>query len=220
MVEQSGQHSGRRRRGVFGIGGAQWLQAIIHRTGIHFPSQHERSHKGFNRVENYGRIIERIHAHGDRGEAGIVFGFDNDTETIFDETLDFLEAAGVQNATFNILTPYPGTPLYRRLEAEGRILTRIGANITAGKMWCSNRGIWNPKLYRKGIGVPIEDSIPLKAFIKDYPILPQDLWVDPAANIAYTLAFRYHGKIIRCLWKWTSSISSIWDPILKIKHGP
>jgi len=57
-------------------------------------------------------------------QAGIVFGFDNDNRTIFGETLDFLEAAGVQNATFNILTPFPGTRLYQRLEAEGRILTR------------------------------------------------------------------------------------------------
>jgi radical SAM superfamily enzyme YgiQ (UPF0313 family) len=56
-------------------------------------------------------------------QAGIVFGFDNDGPTIFGETLDFLEAAGVQNATFNILTPFPGTRLYQRLEAEGRILT-------------------------------------------------------------------------------------------------
>ena len=30
----------------------------------------------------------------------------------------------MQNATFNILTPFPGTRLYERLEAEGRILTR------------------------------------------------------------------------------------------------
>jgi radical SAM superfamily enzyme YgiQ (UPF0313 family) len=35
-----------------------------------------------------------------------------------------LEKAGVQNATFNILTPFPGTPIYRKMEAEGRILTR------------------------------------------------------------------------------------------------
>jgi radical SAM superfamily enzyme YgiQ (UPF0313 family) len=34
-----------------------------------------------------------------------------------------LEAAGVQNATFNILTPFPGTRLYERFEAEGRMLT-------------------------------------------------------------------------------------------------
>lgn len=80
--------------------------------------------KGFNRVEEYVRVIEHIHEHGIAVQAGIVLGFDQDTETIFSETLDFLEAAGVQNATFNILTPYPGTPLYQRLETAGRILTR------------------------------------------------------------------------------------------------
>jgi radical SAM superfamily enzyme YgiQ (UPF0313 family) len=80
--------------------------------------------KGFNRVEEYARIIGRIHAHGIAVQAGIVFGFDHDTPGIFRTTVDFLEDTGVQNATFNILTPYPGTPLFRRLEAEGRILTR------------------------------------------------------------------------------------------------
>jgi radical SAM superfamily enzyme YgiQ (UPF0313 family) len=80
--------------------------------------------KGFNRVDQYARAIERIHAHGIAVQAGIVFGFDHDTPAVFEETLDFLESAGVQNATFNILTPFPGTPLHQRLEAEGRILTR------------------------------------------------------------------------------------------------
>jgi len=80
--------------------------------------------KAFNRVDGYARAVERIHAHGISVQAGIVFGFDNDTEAVFGETLDFLEATGVQNATFNILTPFPGTRLYERLDAEGRILTR------------------------------------------------------------------------------------------------
>jgi radical SAM superfamily enzyme YgiQ (UPF0313 family) len=79
--------------------------------------------KRFNRVSDYGRAIERIHSHGIAVQAGLVFGFDHDSREIFRETLDFLEAAGVQNATFNILTPFPGTRLYERLEAEGRILT-------------------------------------------------------------------------------------------------
>ena len=75
-------------------------------------------------MDEYYQIIERIHSYGISVQAGIVFGFDHDTPRIFEETLDFLEAAGVQNATFNILTPFPGTPLFKRLEAEGRILTR------------------------------------------------------------------------------------------------
>ncbi len=80
--------------------------------------------KQWNRVEEYHRIIARIHSYGIAVQAGIVFGFDHDGPEIFSDTLDFLEAAGIQNATFNILTPFPGTPLFRKLEAEGRILTR------------------------------------------------------------------------------------------------
>ena len=80
--------------------------------------------KRFNRVEEYYQIIERIHSHGIAVQIGIVFGFDHDTPEIFKATIDFLEETGVQNATFNILTPFPGTPLFQRMEAEGRILTR------------------------------------------------------------------------------------------------
>ena len=80
--------------------------------------------KAFNRVEKYAQAIERIHSHGIAVQAGIVFGFDHDTEAVFEETLDVLEKSGVQNATFNILTPFPGTRLHQRLDTEGRILTR------------------------------------------------------------------------------------------------
>jgi radical SAM superfamily enzyme YgiQ (UPF0313 family) len=82
------------------------------------------AHKRFNQVEEYERIIRRIHSYGISVQAGIVFGFDGDTRGVFTETLDFLETAGVQNATFNILTPFPGTRLFKKLESEGRILTR------------------------------------------------------------------------------------------------
>ena len=80
--------------------------------------------KGFNHVDEYYQLIENIHSHGIAVQAGIVFGFDHDTLQIFEATIDFLENAGVQNATFNILTPFPGTRLFERMDAAGRILTR------------------------------------------------------------------------------------------------
>lgn len=43
--------------------------------------------KGFNRVEEYARAVERIHACGMSVQAGIVFGFDHDTEAVFGQTL-------------------------------------------------------------------------------------------------------------------------------------
>jgi radical SAM superfamily enzyme YgiQ (UPF0313 family) len=80
--------------------------------------------KQFNHVDRFAGAIERIHAHGLAVQAGIVFGFDEDAAAVFDQTIDFLEEPGVENATFNLLTPFPGTPLYERLDREGRILTR------------------------------------------------------------------------------------------------
>lgn len=81
------------------------------------------ANKSFNKVEDFYKTINKIHSYGISVQAGVVFGFDHDTKEIFKDTLDFLENAGVQNATFNILTPYPGTSLFSRLEAENRILT-------------------------------------------------------------------------------------------------
>jgi radical SAM superfamily enzyme YgiQ (UPF0313 family) len=98
-------------------------QLFLGLESVSQPSMDE-VHKGFNRVDGYARAIRRIHAHGIAVQAGIVFGFDHDTPAVFKDSVDFLEETGVQNATFNILTPYPGTPLFQRLETEGRLLTR------------------------------------------------------------------------------------------------
>jgi len=91
----------------------------------------DASRKGFNRADEYMDIVKRIHAHGIAVQAGFVFGFDGDTPDVFDKTVKFLENAGIQNATFHILTPYPGTPLYERLLSEGRILSHDWAKYNA-----------------------------------------------------------------------------------------
>ncbi|MCL2058052.1 MAG: B12-binding domain-containing radical SAM protein [Oscillospiraceae bacterium] len=91
----------------------------------------DSARKGFNRTDDYADIVERIHSHGIAVQAGFVFGFDEDAPDVFDKTIDFLEGAGIQNATFHILTPYPGTPLYERLKREGRILTYDWAKYNA-----------------------------------------------------------------------------------------
>lgn len=53
---------------------------------------------------------------------------DDDTPEVFPRTLGFLEAAGFDFAAANVLTPFPGTPLYDVMEADGRITDRDWAN--------------------------------------------------------------------------------------------
>jgi radical SAM superfamily enzyme YgiQ (UPF0313 family) len=74
-----------------------------------------------NRPERYQEIIGRLREYGIGTWASFVFGFDTDDTEVFDRTVEFGIAAKLTMASFAILTPYPGTRLYRRLAEEGRL---------------------------------------------------------------------------------------------------
>ncbi|MEM4258291.1 MAG: radical SAM protein [Candidatus Thermoplasmatota archaeon] len=80
--------------------------------------------KTVNTVEDFKKMIKRVHDHGMTVQGGIIFGFDQDTPDIFDATLEKMYEWELDVVEVNILTPYPGTPLFERLEREGRILTK------------------------------------------------------------------------------------------------
>jgi len=82
------------------------------------------THKPFNRVKKFEEEIKMFHDHGIMVNPGIVFGFDNDDESVFERTVEFLIKNHCELAYFNVLTPLPGTPLHARLEAAGRIFDR------------------------------------------------------------------------------------------------
>ena len=77
-----------------------------------------------NRVREYKEAIKILHDHGITVEGAFIFGFDSDDESVFERTLEFCFSSGVDLVQFSILTPFPGTRLYDRLNSEGRILTR------------------------------------------------------------------------------------------------
>ncbi len=78
--------------------------------------------KSVNQARDYKPLIDRIHRRGIMVQAGIVFGFDSDLITVFDETLDACESLGIDGATVSILTPFPKTPIYEQFNSEGRLL--------------------------------------------------------------------------------------------------
>ncbi len=83
----------------------------------------ERMNKSMRNQRDTEDAIRRIQDHGILLHASIVFGFDDDDPSIFDETLEFLAKTKIPSATFNILTPYPGTETYEQLKKENRLLT-------------------------------------------------------------------------------------------------
>jgi len=86
------------------------------------------THKPFNKVKKFEEEIKMFHDHGIMVNPGIVFGFDNDDESVFERTVEFLIKNHCELAYFNVLTPLPGTPLQARYEADGRIFDRNWAH--------------------------------------------------------------------------------------------
>lgn len=114
--------------------------------------------------DDYARRVEILHRHGIQVNGSFVFGFDHDRPDVFERTVEWIEANRLECATFHILTPYPGTPLFRQLEREGRLLHRnwdlydtahavfrprhmTPEELEEGYAWCyrtlfSHRSIW------------------------------------------------------------------------------
>jgi radical SAM superfamily enzyme YgiQ (UPF0313 family) len=80
--------------------------------------------KGFNSPDHYATVVERLHAHGIALQGCFVFGLDDDQPDVFRRTAEFAVQAKIDLPRFAVVTPFPNTPLFNRLDAEGRILTR------------------------------------------------------------------------------------------------
>jgi radical SAM superfamily enzyme YgiQ (UPF0313 family) len=84
--------------------------------------------KTFNRAHQFEEAIRILHDHDIMIVAGFIFGLDHDDEGVFEKTLRFCERNKIELPSFFILTPLPGTPLFQRMESEGRLLHKEWAN--------------------------------------------------------------------------------------------
>lgn len=74
------------------------------------------------RTEDYAQRVRLLHDHGIQVNASFVLGFDEDRKDCFTRLAQWTEANRIESGTFHILTPYPGTPLFKQMQSEGRLL--------------------------------------------------------------------------------------------------
>jgi radical SAM superfamily enzyme YgiQ (UPF0313 family) len=94
----------------------------------------DQAGKGTNKVENYAKAIQKIKDHDMVVTGFFIFGLDHDTLDIFDRTLQAIFDWELDEASFSIITPYPGTRLFERLESEGRITSKDWSRYQEGKI--------------------------------------------------------------------------------------
>lgn len=101
-------------------------------VGIETPN--EESLVECNKLQNRNRdmvaSVKRIQNHGMEVQGGFIVGFDSDPLSIFESQISFIQKSGIVTAMVGLLNAPPGTPLYRRLKGESRLLKSITGDNT------------------------------------------------------------------------------------------
>ncbi|MCD6237200.1 MAG: B12-binding domain-containing radical SAM protein [Thermoplasmata archaeon] len=105
--------------------------------------------KKANKVKNYAETIKKIRKHGIMVKGLFMFGFDYDTLDSFRETFKAIKQWKLDIAYFSVLTPFPGTPLFKRLDEEGRIITKDWSQYTFNNVVFQPKNMSREELFNK-----------------------------------------------------------------------
>ena len=121
--------------------------------------------KTTNTVVEYAQAIHNIHNNHMAVIGEFIFGFDTDTKEVFDKTLAIIKELKIDIVDFSILTPFPNTPLFKKLDSNGRILTKDWSTYDMGHVvFIPNQ--MTPQELREGVGRMYDEFYQLPFAIK------------------------------------------------------
>ncbi|MBI3679807.1 MAG: B12-binding domain-containing radical SAM protein [Acidobacteria bacterium] len=161
---------------------------------------------------DYARRVRMLHDHGIQVNGSFVLGFDHDRKDVFLRTADWVEQNRLECATFHILTPYPGTPLFRQMESEGRLLHRDWS------LYDTAHAVFRPKHMEPG---ELEhgygwlyDRLFTHASI--WRRRPQD-WRAAATYLAMSYLYKRSNRFWRLLIK-HRLVHRVWQPLVELSR--
>jgi len=162
-------------------------------VGIETPN--EDSMTEFSKNQNKGRDLVESVKHLQRAElqvqGGFIVGFDNDSPSIFQQQIDFIQKSGIVTAMVGLLQASLGTRLYERMRQEGRLVNEFsGDNVDGSTNIISRMGletlregyreilghIYAPKFYYERVLTFLRDYNPLKIRYHPDPQYILTLW--------------------------------------------
>jgi radical SAM superfamily enzyme YgiQ (UPF0313 family) len=137
-----------------------------------------------------------------------VLGFDHDQPDVFERTAEWIERNRLECATFHILTPYPGTPLFAQMEREGRLLHRDWARYDTANVVFQPRHMTPEQLF-EGYAWCYRRLFSHASIWRRRP-------TDGAAVLPY-LAMSYLYKRSNALWRFLIRhrlVAKVWRPLV------
>lgn len=155
--------------------------------------------KGFQAPGEFKEIIAAFHRHGIAIQGCFVFGLDDDRPDVFQQTAEFAVEARIDLPRFAVLTPFPGTRLFRRLESEGRILTN---NF---ELYDGQHVVYQPKHFSPE--ELMSGTASAWKHVYSYSSIAKRIWRSPASKsvaIGANLGYRYYAhnlhRFYNCDW--------------------
>jgi radical SAM superfamily enzyme YgiQ (UPF0313 family) len=163
------------------------------------------------RPDDYARRVAILHDNGIQVNGSFVLGFDHDRPDVFAATTDWIERNRLECATFHILTPYPGTPLFTEMSRHGRLLHTDWSlydtahvvfkprhmspeQLMEGYGWCYRRLFSHASIWRRR---PVDAAAVLPYFGMSY-LYKRSNWL-----WHYLIRYRLTGIVWRPLVEWT-----------------
>ena len=163
------------------------------------------------RPDDYARRVAIFRDSGIQVNGSFVLGFDHDRIDVFEQTVEWIESNHLECATFHILTPYPGTPLFARMESEGRILHKDWSRydtahvvfqpqhmtpeqLAEGYAMCYRRLFSLKSIWRRRPG----DSTAVLPYLAMSMLYKRSNWL-----WYFLIRYRLTGKVWRPLVEWT-----------------
>ncbi len=161
-----------------------------------------------NKPSQYAEVMEMLHDHGISTWGSFVFGFDTDDKGCFDRTVQFGIDVKLTMALFAILTPYPGTSLYKRLRAEGRLTDDrwwLRRDHDAGSPYYKPTKMTREEL-REGWVRAWKEFYSASAIWRRFTIRPKSSWIQALGYVPLNVFQNRlaHNKIAGGMQRWRS----------------
>ena len=168
------------------------------------------AHKKTPKTADYARRVRMLHDIGIQVNGSFVLGFDHDRKDVFARTADWVEENRLECATFHILTPYPATPLFRQMEAEGRILHRDWSQYDTA------HAVFRPEAHGAG-GTGARLRMDLSAAVLacfDLAARPED-WRAVPPYLAMSYLYKRSNRFWHLLIK-HHLVHAVWSPLVEL----
>jgi len=161
------------------------------------------------RIDDCARRVRILHDHGIQVNGSFVLGFDGDRRDVFATTAGWIEENRLECATFHILTPYPGTPLFRQMEGEGRLLHRDWSRYDTGHVVFRPKHM-SPEELAQGYGWIYQRLFSHTSIWRRRP----DDWRAVAPYLAMSYLYKRSNRFWHLLIK-HDLVHTVWHPLVE-----